>query len=122
MLFEIFILTGFGFAGLLSILSMGAACYLAFANYGTLVGSIVLFLIVVALAALVFVSLRAKTWKKATLNTEIDAKVDTMPEKKGLKQGDCGITTTQLNPMGRVRFSDGTEVEVHSIDGMIAVK
>ena len=66
--------------------------------------------------------LRSKTWKKATLNTEIKASVDQRPLDKGITAGMKGSTTTRLNPMGRVRFDNGEEAEVHSLDGLIEAR
>ena len=45
--------------------------------------------------------------------------MDQKPKDKGIAIGMPGVTTTRLNPMGRVRFDNGEEAEVHSLDGLI---
>ena len=62
------------------------------------------------------VVLRSKTWKKLSLGTNIDAKVDTTPVQKGISVGDEGATVTR--PGGKILV--GTEmVEAFSRDTVI---
>lgn len=118
---ETLLTPGIAVSGILGILCLVASCYFGFQTYGYVAGlAIVLLNVLIAGGFIIFV-LRSKTWKKATLNTSIDAVVDTMPSQKGLKEGDEGITTTRLNPMGRADFN-GIEVEVRSTDGLIEAR
>ena len=71
---EIMLIPGVGVAGILGFLSVGGACYFAFCEYGTTVGIIVLASNALVLLLLLIYVLRAKTWKKFTLNTNIDSK------------------------------------------------
>ena len=59
--------------------------------------------------------LRAKTWKRLSLDTNIDSKAvaDT-----GLAVGDRGVTVSRLAPMGSVRF-DTELVEVKALEGFV---
>ena len=115
---EMMIIPGFGVAGILGILSMGGSSYYAFHLYGPKGGFIVLGVNVVLVIVLLIWSLRAKTWKKMALETNITSKVN-LPEVD-VKIGDKGVAATRLAPMGKVRF-DNHSLEVSAIEGMIAV-
>lgn len=119
LLVETLLIPGFAVTGILGIASLGAACYLAFTRLGTTAGIIVTVVCILLAAALLVWVLRSSTWKKATLNTNIDAKVDVNADKKGIEIGSKGIAETRLAPMGMVRFEDGTKAEVSSADGFI---
>ena len=113
---EIMLIPGVGIAGILGFLSVGGACYYAFYEFGTLTGIIVLASNAVVLILLLVYVLRAKTWKKFELTTNIDSKAvssDDVPEI-----GDRGKTTTRLAPIGMVRIGKHT-VEVKALEGMI---
>ena len=115
---EMMIIPGFGVAGILGILSLGGSSYYSFHLYGPKGGFIVLGVNVVLVVVLLIWSLRAKTWKKMALETNITSKVN-LPEVE-VKVGDKGVAATRLAPMGKVRF-DNHALEVSAIDGMIAV-
>ncbi|MDD2594300.1 MAG: nodulation efficiency protein D (NfeD) [Bacteroidales bacterium] len=115
---EILIIPGFAVIGILGLCSLVASCYFGFANYGETGGIITIAVNIVLLIFFVIFSLKSKTWKKLSLSTNIDSKVDTKPQEKGITPGTEGITITRLNPMGRARIND-LDVEVRSIDGII---
>ena len=71
---EILLIPGIGIAGILGLLSMGGSCFYAFNQMGTTAGAIVTVINAVLIVALSVWVLRAKTWKKFTLNTNIDSK------------------------------------------------
>ena len=114
---EVLIIPGIGVAGILGLLSLGGSCFLAFHQMGDLVGWIVTGVNAVLLVVLLVYVLRAKTWKKMTLETNIDSKA-VSDESAVISVGDVGKTTTRLSPMGTARFSD-TVVEVKAIEGMV---
>ena len=60
--------------------------------------------------------LRAKTWKRFTLDTNIDSKA--VSSDPVLSVGDRGKTVTRLSPMGAVRVGDNV-IEVKALEGMI---
>ena len=122
LLVETLLLPGFFFTGILGVLSLAAACYFGFVNYGNTGGIITVIISVLVAAAFMVWILRSKTWKKATLNTEIKATVDQRPADKGITAGMKGVAQTRLNPMGRVRFENGVDAEVHSLDGLIEAR
>jgi len=117
MLAEILLIPGVGVAGILGLVSLGGSCFYAFNEFGNLVGGIVAGVDAVLLSALSIWVLRAKTWKRMSLETSIDSKaVD--DEASWVSVGDTGVTMTRLAPMGTVRFGDKT-AEVKALEGMV---
>ena len=110
---EILIIPGFGIAGILGMAAFIASSYIAFSIYGVWAGFTAIAVNVILVIVFIILSLRSKTWKKATLNTDIDSKVDAPAENKGLGVGMRGVTLTRLAPGGNARFGDIT-VEVFS--------
>ena len=68
---------------------------------------------------LLFYSLRAKTWKRFSLNASIDSKVNVIDEK--IKVGDKGIAITRLAPVGMAVFN-GERMEVYTSTSYIEAK
>ena len=114
---EVLIIPGVGVAGILGLLSMAGSCFYAFHEMGNTAGYIVTGVNVLLLIILVIYLLRAKTWKKMTLETNIDAKA-VSEESSAVSVGDTGKSITRLAPMGSVRFGDMV-VEVKTIEGMV---
>lgn len=112
---EILLIPGVGFAGILGLVSLGGSCFYAFNQMGGTVGAIVTAVNVVLVVCLSIYVLRAKTWKRLSLDTNIDSKAvaDT-----GLAVGDRGVTVSRLAPMGSVRF-DTELVEVKALEGFV---
>lgn len=113
---EILLIPGVGIAGILGLLSMGGSCFYAFSQLGNVAGAIVTAVNALLITALTIWVLRAKTWKKFTLNTNIDSKA--VSSDGVLSVGERGKTVTRLAPMGMVRF-DNDSVEVKALEGMI---
>ena len=75
--------------------------------------------------------LRSKTWKKLSLGTNIDSKVDTTPAEKGIAVGTKATTVTRMSPGGKILLGTemmeafardtiiepGVEVEICAIEG-----
>ena len=128
---ELIIIPGFGFAGILGIASLVASCWVAFAHVGTAAGIITLIANILLAVVSTIILLRSKTWKKLSLNTNINAKVDSTPCQKGIVAGDRGTTITRLSPSGKIQLGNDileafsrdtiiepdTPVEVCEIDG-----
>ena len=114
---EILLVPGVGIAGVLGLLSLGGSCFYAFTQMGTTAGTIVTAVNVVLVVAFTIWILRAKTWQKMTLKTEIRSKA-VPTESSVLTVGDKGKTVTRLAPMGSVRFGEQV-VEVKALEGMI---
>ena len=112
---EILLIPGVGIAGILGLVSLGGSCFYAFNQMGGTVGAIVTAVNVALVVGLSIYVLRAKTWKRLSLDTNIDFKAvaDT-----GLAVGDRGVTVSRLAPMGSVRF-DTELVEVKALEGFV---
>lgn len=112
---EILLIPGVGIAGILGLVSLGGSCFYAFNQLGSTVGAIVTAVNVALVVGLSIYVLRAKTWKRLSLDTNIDSKAvaDT-----GLAVGDRGVTVSRLAPMGSVRF-DTELVEVKALEGFV---
>lgn len=113
---EILLIPGVGIAGILGLLSMGGSCFYAFSQLGPVAGAIVTAVNALLITALTVWVLRAKTWKRFTLNTNIDSKA--VSSDGVLSVGERGKTVTRLAPMGMVRF-DNDSLEVKALEGMI---
>lgn len=113
---EILIIPGVGVAGVLGLLSLGGSCYYAFYEFGSLTGGIVTGVMALILLLLTVYVLRAKTWKRFSLETNIDSKA--VSTERVIEVGDRGKTVTRLAPMGAVRVGDNV-VEVKALEGMI---
>ncbi|MBE6210721.1 MAG: serine protease [Rikenellaceae bacterium] len=114
---ELLVITGSVIGASLALVCYGSAIYLAFAQYGTLVGVIVIAVILLLSLISTVVSLRAKTWRKLSLQQEIESASMPLPEQK-LKAGDCGVALSRLAPAGKVEI-DGTIYEARSMDVFI---
>ncbi|MBR2063091.1 MAG: hypothetical protein IJ971_00165 [Bacteroidales bacterium] len=112
---EILLIPGVGIAGILGLLSMGGSCFYAFYEFGNTVGAIVTAINAVLIVALTVWVLRAKTWKRMALETNIDSKA---VEGATLSVGEKGKTLTRLAPMGSARFGNYV-VEVKALEGML---
>ena len=113
---EILLIPGVGIAGVLGLLAMGGSCAYAFMEMGNMTGIIVTSVNAVLLVALIIWVLRAQTWKRLSLETNIDSKA-VVPEVE-VSVGDKGRSVTRLAPMGPVRFGDNS-LEVTSMEGLI---
>ena len=113
---EILLIPGVGVAGILGILSMGGSCFYAFNQLGNTAGAIVTAVNALLLVALTIWVLRAKTWKRLTLDTKVDSKAVCSDVR--ISVGDRGVTVTRLAPMGMVRFGNES-VEVKALEGML---
>lgn len=117
LLAEILIIPGVGVAGILGLLSIAGSCYYAFYEFGNLTGAIVTGInALILLLSMVYV-LRAQTWKKISLNTNIDSKA-VSDESCAVSVGDRGKTMTRLAPSGSVRFGN-IIVEAKAVDGIL---
>jgi membrane-bound ClpP family serine protease len=112
---EILIIPGVGVAGILGVLSLVGSCVYAFLEVSTTAGIITTVSVVVLLVVMTIYVLRAKTWKRISLNTNIDSKA--ISDVK-VSVGDSGKTITRLAPMGQAVIW-GESTEVKALEGMI---
>jgi membrane-bound ClpP family serine protease len=114
---EILLIPGVGVAGILGLLSLGGSCWYAFYEFGNMTGGIVTGIVALLIVLTTIYVLRAKTWKRMSLETNIDSKAvedDSAYVSLGLR----GVAVTRLAPMGVVRFGEKA-VEVKAVEGII---
>ena len=113
MLVEMLLVPGVGIAGFLSLGSLGVACWYAFTAISSTAGWWTTLAAVLLLGVMVFFALRAKTWRRFELKTEMTSQVGT--EVADVHVGDRGIAYTRLAPLGTGRFG-AVSCEVKSYD------
>ena len=114
---EILLIPGVGVAGILGVLSLGGSCWYAFYEFGNMTGGIVTGVVALLIVLTTIYVLRAKTWKRMSLETNIDSKA-VEDDSSYVCVGDRGIAMTRLAPMGMVRFGERV-TEVKALEGMV---
>lgn len=115
---EFMLVPGITVAGIGGLVLTVLGVYKAFEDYGTqtgvwfLIGTILLSILVIAF------SLRARTWRRFMLNTNVEGTVDESTWSEGIKPGDIGETMTRLNPIGKIMINDAVR-EAKSIAGYV---
>lgn len=119
LLVETLLIPGFAVTGILGIAAMAFGCYLAFVNIGTGAGIAVTLLCIIVTALLIALVLRPSTWKRFSLQTNIDSRADDEPAQKGIEIGSTATAVTRLAPMGTAQFDGGAKAEISSEDGFL---
>lgn len=101
---EFLVFPGTSVVGLVGVACIGCGIYLGYKFFGVPVGHFIVLGTAVAGIFLTWYSLRARTWKRLSLNTRIDSKVEGVDP--ALKVGDVGIAVGRLAPMGKVKVGN----------------
>lgn len=118
MLVEMLLVPGVGIAGFFSVGAFTASCWYTFNYISNCAGWWVTSVVLIILIIMVVIILRAKTWKRFELQTEIHSKVN--KELEQIHIGDKGIAHTRLAPRGTGLFGNiSCEVKSHD-NSMIA--
>jgi membrane-bound ClpP family serine protease len=115
---EFLLVPGLTVAGIGGLILTVFGVYKAFNDFGAAVG---VWVLIGTLALSVFVivmSLRARTWDRLMLKTNIQGTVDTDLTEDQIKVGDQGSTLTRLAPMGKVVVNEIVR-EAKSLEGYI---
>jgi len=105
LLLEILVIPGTGIAGILGVGLMVAGVYVAYRDQGMVSGHLALSVtLAINLVGLV-VALRSKTWKKATLKTEIKGKAG-QNVQADIQVGDLGVTISRCTPGGTAEINN----------------
>jgi membrane-bound ClpP family serine protease len=115
-LLEILVIPGVGVVGIFGgamiiVAIVGAYGISATHGHVALGGSLLLSV------GLIFLSIKANTWKRISLNKEIEGRVNTRDENI-VKEGDTGFAVSRLNPMGKAIINEEL-FEVESAEGYI---
>ena len=100
---ELFALPG-AVVGIIGSLFILAGIVMSYVKYGLLAGNLTLLTTGVFIVITVVLFLRSKTWKKMTLTTQIDSKVNVQPDS--LFVGMEGVALSRLAPGGKAVFGD----------------
>jgi len=115
---EFLLVPGVTVAGIGGLVLTVFGVYKAFNDFGSTTGIWVLIGTLMASVFVIAMSLRARTWKRLMLNTDISGTVDTAPTEDQIKAGDSGTTLTRLNPMGKILVNDQVR-EAKSTEGLL---
>lgn len=114
---ELMLLPGVTVGTILSLVSYAAAVYMAFARFGVTGGIVTLVVIIAVSIVAVVISLRAKTWRKLSLNQKIESSSMESPSDT-VEVGQRGVAVSRLSPMGKVNI-EGHVYEAKSLDAYI---
>lgn len=115
-LLEFLVFPGVNVAGILGFACIVAGVWFGYSFYEPLVGHLILGGTLLLCGAATWYALRSSTWKRLSLDTAIDASVETVSDS--IRIGDAGNTVGRLAPMGNVRVGD-VLTEAESISGYI---
>lgn len=115
---EFMLVPGITIAGIGGLALTVLGVYKAFEDYGTTTG--IWFLIGTMLVSILVIaySLRARTWKRFMLNTNVTGTVHEDLLADGIQKGDEGKTLTRLASMGKIMIN-GKIREARSIEGYL---
>ncbi len=114
---EILVIPGQGVLGIIGLVVMGVGIWQTYYSYGAFYGHIVLASsLVVSILSLIY-SLRSRTWKRMTLKSEVDGRVNVIDDQK-LKLGDVGKSVSRLAPAGKALINNEF-YEVHTYGDFI---
>ena len=102
------VLPGVSIGALLALVCYGSSVYLAFRDFGTGAGILVIVIILVLSLVATVISLRAKTWQRFSLKQEIRSSSTPVMPAEELQIGDRGVTLSRLSPMGKVEIGGRT--------------
>ena len=115
---EFLLVPGVTIAGIGGLILTVIGVYKAFNDYGSSVGVWVLIGTILLSVFVIAMSLRARTWSKLMLKTNVDGTVDKDLTEDQVKTGDHGKTLTRLAPMGKILINDLVR-EAKSIEGYV---
>ena len=97
---ELVLLPGVTIGAILALVCYGRSIYLAFRDYGTVAGVVVILAILLLSLVATIISLRAKTWQRFSRKQRVDSSSMPSTPDQELQVGDRGMTLSRLSPMG----------------------
>lgn len=116
LLLEILVIPGI-IVGIIGVLLSIGGIISVYVNQGNTAGNMVLLGTLVSTAIMIYFTFRSNTWKKVSINTSIDGKVNTFNTEQ-IKAGETGVAISRLAPSGKA-LVNGIQLEVHSMEGYI---
>ena len=105
MVVEVVVLPGITIAGIGGAILIGCGVFLTFKWFGNTAGMIVLIATGILFVIFMVYALRANTWKRLSLHSEIDSRVNVV-DTNDIKTGDRGMTVSRLAPIGKILIHD----------------
>ena len=105
MVVEVVVLPGITVAGIAGILLIGCSIFLTYRWFGNTAGTFALIGTGMLFIVFLIYALRAKTWDRLSLHSEIDSKVNVV-DTNDIKVGDKGMTVSRLAPIGKIIIHD----------------
>lgn len=115
---EFLLVPGVTVAGIGGLILTVLGVYKAFDDFGSTVGIWVLIGTLMLSVFVIAMSLRARTWSRLMLKTNVKGTVDHDITEDQIKPGDRGTTLTRLAPMGKIEVN-GIVREAKSLEGYI---
>jgi membrane-bound ClpP family serine protease len=115
---EFLLVPGVTIAGIGGLVLTVFGVYKAFNDFGSTTGVWALIGTLVISAFVITMSLRARTWDRLMLKTNVDGTVDRAITEDQIKAGDSGKTMTRLAPMGKIQVN-GFVREAKSTEGFV---
>ena len=98
---EVVVLPGITVSGIAGLLLIGCSIFLTFRWFGNTAGTYMLIGTSILFIIFLIYALRAKTWDRLSLHSEIDSKVNIV-DTDDIRHGDKGTTVSRLAPIGKV--------------------
>ncbi len=114
---EVFVIPGFGVAGIGAIAAAGYANWMAFTDFGLTGGLLTLGVTAVICGIGTYFLFGTDLLQRVAQKEMIDSTSATA-DQLSAHVGDTGVSLTRLAPMGQAAFGD-KEVEVRSADGLL---
>jgi membrane-bound ClpP family serine protease len=115
---EFLLVPGVTIAGIGGLVLTVFGVYKAFNDFGSTVGVWVLIGTILLSVFVIIMSLRARTWNRLMLKTDVKGTVDKDLTEDQVRPGDTGTTLTRLAPMGKILVNDLVR-EAKSTEGYI---
>ena len=115
---EFLLVPGVTIAGIGGLILTVFGVYKSFEEYGSTVGVWILIGTLLLSVFVIAMSLRARTWNRLMLKTNVNGTVDKNLSDEQVKTGDQGSTLTRLAPMGKILVNEIVR-EANSIEGYI---
>lgn len=115
---EFLLVPGVTIAGIGGLVLSVMGVYKAFNDFGSTIGVWVLIATLMLSVFVIAMSLRARTWNRLMLKTNVSGTVDTDITEDQIKVGDRGQSLTRLAPMGKIEVN-GIVREAKSLEGYV---
>ena len=120
---EIFVIPGFGVAGIGGFICLGAGCYLAYEHFGPAYGALTIVLVMASATAVLLWIPKSRFGRDVVHSSTL---ADARAAETELTTGQLGVTESDLRPAGFARFGElrqsvVTEGEFIATDSKIVI-